>query len=177
MENYRLRCQRPGQRLLPNTESHRNDQTLGVTGYFLKIIRNYAFIAQPLSAALRKTKPKEIISEREKAFDMLKKALWYVCHLTIPMPKDTYFVYIDASFMGIGGVLNVSREGQELSIAFFSRELHSSENNYSSSEIECLAVVDKIRQFEIHLVGNHSLLWLITRYFNILLHRGLLTGD
>ena len=99
---------------------------LGVTGYYQKLIRNYALIAQPLSAALRKTKPKEIIwtSEREKAFYMLKKALCDVCHLTIPMPEDTYFVYIDASYMGISGVLNVSREGQELPVVFLSRELH-----------------------------------------------------
>ena len=56
--------------------------------------------------------------------------------------------------MGIGGVLSVSREGQELPVAFFSRQLHSSENNYSSSEMECLAVVDTIREFEIHRVGK-----------------------
>ena len=63
-----------------------------------------------MSAALRKTEPKEIIwtPEREKAFDMLKKALCDVCHLTIPMPEDTYIVYTDASYMGIGGVLSVS---------------------------------------------------------------------
>ena len=64
---------------------------LGVTAYYRKFIRNYAFIAQPLSAALRKTERKEIIwtLEREKAFDMFKKALCDVCHLTIPMPEDT----------------------------------------------------------------------------------------
>ena len=56
--------------------------------------------------------------------------------------------------MGIGGVLSVSREEQELPVAFFSRQVHSSEKNYSSSKIECLAVVDTIRQFEIHLVGK-----------------------
>ena len=42
---------------------------------------------------------------------MLKKALCDVCHLTISMPEDTYIVYTDASYMGIGGVLSVSREG------------------------------------------------------------------
>ena len=54
----------------------------------------------------------------------------------------------------IGGVFSVSREGQELPVAFFSRQLCSSENNYLSSENGCLAVVDTIRQFEIHLVGK-----------------------
>ena len=66
---------------------------------------------------------------------MLKKAICDICHLTIPMPEDTYIVYTDASYIGIGGVLSVSREGQELPVAFFSRQLRSSEKNYSSSEI------------------------------------------
>ena len=45
---------------------------VGVTGYHGKIIRNHAFTAQPLSAALRKTEPKEVIltPEREKVFYM-----------------------------------------------------------------------------------------------------------
>ena len=94
---------------------------LGVTGYYRKFIRNYAFTAQPLSAALRKTEPKEIIwtPEREKAFYTLEKPLCDVCYLTIPTPEDTYIVYTDASYMGIGGVLSVSREGLELPVAFF----------------------------------------------------------
>ena len=133
---------------------------LGVTGYYRKFIRNYAFIAQPLSAALRKTEPKEIIwtPEREKAFDMLKKALCDVCHLTIPMPEDTYVVYTDASYMGIGGVLSVSREGQELPVAFFSRQLLSSEKKYSSSKIECLAWLTQLDSLKFTWWESHSLL-------------------
>ena len=70
------------------------------------------------------------------------------------MPEDSYILHTDASYTGIGGVLSVVREGQELPVAFFSRQLHPSEKNYSSSEIECLAVVDTVRHFEIHLVGK-----------------------
>ena len=66
---------------------------------------------------------------------MLKKALCDVCPLTIPMPEDTYIIHTDASYMGFGGVLNVSREGQELPVALFSRQLRLNENNYSSSQI------------------------------------------
>ena len=50
---------------------------------------------------------------------MLKKALCDVYHLTISMPEDTYVLHTDASYMGIGGVLSVSREGQELLVTFF----------------------------------------------------------
>ena len=44
---------------------------LGVTGYYRNFIRNYVAIAQPLTAAFRKTEPKEVIwiPEREEAFD------------------------------------------------------------------------------------------------------------
>ena len=73
----------------------------------------------------------------------------YLCQKTI-----TYILHTDASYMGIGSVLSVSREGHKLPVAFFSRQLRSSEKNYTSSEIECLAVVDTIIQFEIHLVGK-----------------------
>ena len=68
---------------------------LGVTGYYRKFIRNYAFISQPLSAALSKTEPKEVIwtFEREKAFYRLKKALCDVYHLSIFMLEEAYIVY------------------------------------------------------------------------------------
>ena len=78
------------------------------------------------------------------------------------MQEDTYILHADVNYIGIGGIVSVSTEGQELPVVFFSRQLCSSEMNYSSSQNECLVVVDTIRQFEIHLVGKSFTL--VTNY-------------
>ena len=39
-------------------------------------------------------------------------------------------------------------------VAFYSRQLRSSEKNYSSTELECLAVVAAIKHFECYLAGR-----------------------
>ena len=52
--------------------------------------------------------------------------------------------------LGVFSVLLEKDRNQQLH--FFSRQLRPSEKNYSSSEIECFAVVDTVRLFEIHLV-------------------------
>ncbi len=91
--------------------------------------------------------------DMEIAFDTLKNALCEVCTLTIPTAEDQYIIHTDASYAGVGGVLSVCRDGQEWPVVFHSRQLRSPEKNYSASEIECLAIVDTVRHFEIHLVG------------------------
>ena len=42
--------------------------------------------------------------------------------------------------MGLGAVLSVQREGEELPVAFYSRKLQPRERKYSASELEGLAV-------------------------------------
>ena len=50
-------------------------------------------------------------------------------------------------------VLSVSRDGAEQSVGFFSRQLRDAETRYSATELECLAVVETIRHFEVYLHG------------------------
>ncbi len=47
------------------------------------------------------------------------------------------------------------RNGVEFPSAFYSRKLIDCESRYSSTELECLAVVECLRQFEAHLDGRH----------------------
>lgn len=46
------------------------------------------------------------------------------------------------------------RQGKELPVAFYSRQLKPAETRYTVSEIECLAAVDAIRHFLIYLDGR-----------------------
>ena len=50
--------------------------------------------------------------------------------------------------------LSTLREGEERPIEFFNKQLSSAERNYAASEIECLAVVNGISNFAIHLLGR-----------------------
>ena len=60
----------------------------------------------------------------------------------------------DASGVGIGAVLSVERDKEELPVGFFSKKLSPSEQKYSATELECLAVVKAIDHFAVYLWGR-----------------------
>ena len=55
---------------------------------------------------------------------------------------------------GVSGVLNVVRDGAELPVGFYSCQLRDAETCYSATELQCLAVVESVRHFEVHLHGR-----------------------
>ena len=87
-------------------------------------------------------------------FYYLYHTLSQVSSLTIPTPTGIFILQTDAITKVIAGVLNVVREGEELPVGFYSRKLHSAKARYSSTEIECLAIVWSSQHFGLYLVGN-----------------------
>ena len=83
----------------------------------------------------------------------MTKSLANTCSLTIPLPKDSYRLQMDASSTGIGAVLCVVRN-DEFPVAFYSRQLRGAELNYSATELECLGVVCAIKNFEVYISGR-----------------------
>ena len=77
-----------------------------------------------------------------------------VCVLHVPLQSDSFVLQTDASMCGVSGVLNVIRDGAELPVGFYSRQLRDAETCYTATEFECLAVVEAVRHFEIHLYGR-----------------------
>ena len=84
----------------------------------------------------------------------LRKSLCSACMLTIPTVSDQYRLHMDASGAGLGAVLSVVRSGEECPVAYYSRQLQGTEVNYSSTKLECLAVVAYIHHFEVYLAGR-----------------------
>ena len=73
--------------------------------------------------------------------------------LTVPRDCDLFLLQTNASGRGISGVLHVCRDGEELPVAFFSRQLLDRERSYAATELECLAVRDAVKHFEMYLYG------------------------
>ena len=93
--------------------------------------------------------------DMDKAFDMLKVSLCSHVSLTIPSIADIFSLHTDASGCGVGACLHVHRDGEDLPVAFFSRQLQGAEKNYSITELETLAIVSALKHFQFYLYGAH----------------------
>ncbi|KAL4101226.1 hypothetical protein QTP88_021246 [Uroleucon formosanum] len=104
----------------------KNKSFLGLSGYYRKFIENYSEKAKPITNLLKKDVAFNWSEECDKAFGKLKHAL-----CTEP-----------------------GEIGKDLPIAYASRTLSPSESNYSTTELECLAIVHGIKQFRPYLYGR-----------------------
>ena len=129
---------------------------LGCVSYYRKFINNYSDMSALLTPATSVSAPKVVVwtDAMDKAFEMLKVSLSNNVILTIPSISDTYTLHTDASGFGIGACLHVIREGQELPVAFYSRQLQGAEKNYSITELETLAIVASLKHFEYYVYGT-----------------------
>jgi len=70
------------------------------------------------------------------------------------LPDDQFSLITDASGLGIGGVLQVRRDGCWEAAAFFSRQLRGAEQRYSATELKALALVATVQHFSYYLYGR-----------------------
>ena len=116
---------------------------LGTIGYFRKYIPYFASHAKHLTASTAMTAPNMVTwtGEMLAAFHHLHKVLCQFCVLNVPVSNDNFVLQTDASYCGVSGVLSVFREGEELPVAFYYRQLKDRETRYSAMEVECLAAL------------------------------------
>jgi hypothetical protein len=124
---------------------------LGLSGYLRSFVEKYATIAEPLTSLLRKDSKYNWSEKQEKAFNEIKQALVKEPVLHIFNPELDIELYTDASKVGIGAILMQNKHP----ISYYSRRLNEHESNYTSSELECLAVVDSVEKFHVYLHGTH----------------------
>ena len=127
---------------------------LGLTGYYRRFIPKYSENAYHLTEATRKLAPDRVQQTEAllAEFSYLKQHLCSMPLLTLPVPSDSFVLQTDASGVGLGAVLNVTRENELYPVAFHSRKLQPREQRYSASELECLAVVDAVTHFGCYLI-------------------------
>ena len=128
---------------------------LGLTSNFRKFIPNHALIAKPLSDLLQKDKKFQFDGPEQRSFLELKVSMMKDLVLLIYNPKLETELHTDASREGYGAILmQKSIEDQQFHpVHYMSRKTTSAEKNYSSYELEVLAVIMALKKFRIYLLG------------------------
>ena len=143
-------------------------------------MKGFSNIAAPLNRLLEKNKPFKWNEECMAACEQLKTLLLQRPVVAYPDFSVPFRLYTDASNVGLGAILTQQQDGKERIIYCASRTLSRSEQSYSATKKECLAVVWGIKNFLKYLIANHfkvytdhySLQWLRSmKHKSALLHR------
>ena len=132
---------------------------LGILGYYRKFIKDFAKIAKPLTQQLRKGESVKHSREFISAFERCKEILTSSQILIYPDFTKQLVLTTDASKYAIGAVLSQGAIGHDRPIAFASRTLTKSEENYSTIEKELLAIDWACKYFRPYLFGRKFTLY------------------
>ncbi|RWS01610.1 Retrotransposable element Tf2 protein type 1-like protein [Dinothrombium tinctorium] len=131
-------------------------QFLGKVNYYHKFIPNAPKLLAPLYKLLKKNEQFKWCDNCENSFNLIKDYLISSPILRIYDPNAHCYIFTDASKIGIGAVLKQKDEnGNMHPVAYFSKKLLSYQQNYSITEIECLAIVEAINFWHHYLYGKN----------------------
>lgn len=128
---------------------------LGLAVYYRKFVKNFARIAAPLYELLKKETEWKWEEKHQKAMEELKERLTTAPVLAHPDYNKPFIVHTDASTTGLGVVLSQKdADAKEHPIVYLSRTLSPAEKNYSSTEMECLAIIWALKKLHPYLDGS-----------------------
>ena len=128
---------------------------LGLLNYYRKFLPNLATIVKPLNDLLQKGKKWSWSSTCTQAVRTAKQLLTASNVLTHYDPTLPLKLAADASQYGLGAVIShVLPGGEERPIAFASRSLSKSEQNYAQIDKEALALIFGVQKFHAYIFGR-----------------------
>ncbi|GFS74216.1 retrovirus-related Pol polyprotein from transposon 297 [Trichonephila clavipes] len=127
---------------------------LQTCSWYRKFIPNFSDIARPLSNLSKKSTAWKWSEIEQQAFQTLKQCLIIPPILRQVDPKKPFIIRTDASSYALGAVLLQGESPtDEQPVEYASRLLSSAEKNYSTTELEVLAVVWALNKFRGYIEG------------------------
>ncbi len=127
---------------------------LGLANYCSRFIPDFSTITSPLRQLIQKGVKWSWKTAQQIAFDEVKAAISQDCIMAYYDPKKKTRLTVDASPYGLGAILsNVDEDGTVGNVAYASRSLSPTEQRYSQTEREALAVVWGCERFHMYLIG------------------------
>ena len=135
---------------------------LGMTNYCSRFIRGHAELTEPLRKLIVKSEASDFRwnHQCEEAFNKLKEALSNTKNLAFFNPKLKTELIVDASPVGLGAILcQLEENGHSHVVAYTSKALSPTEQRYSQTEREALAIIWGCEQFKVYLIGAKFIVW------------------
>ena len=129
---------------------------LGLANYYRNHIPSFAAISAPMSDLTKKGQLTCVQwgNPQEKAFVDLQESLLRRLILRVPDYTKTLVLKTDALNRGLRDTLMQKHQGKRHPVAYGSKKLTSAEQNYSTLEKECLAIVWELTKFRLDSVGK-----------------------
>jgi len=114
----------------------------GLANYYRRFIKDFARVARPMNVLTRKDEKWRWEEPQQKVFDELKKVFITKPVLAAPDLDKEFRVEADASNYTTGGILSMKcSDNKWRPVAFISKSLSNTEQNYEIHDKEMLAVV------------------------------------
>ena len=127
---------------------------LGLANYCSRFIHNLATITRPLRDLTKKSIPWKWESKHVEAFNKLKQSITSDQIMAYYDPKKETELLVDASPVGLGALLaQVDAKGQTI-VAYASRSLTPTEQRYSQTKREALAITWACLHFHLYVFGS-----------------------
>ena len=128
---------------------------LGMANYYRKFVKDYAHIAAPLNALLKKNQKFHWTPACEKSFGQLKEKLTSAPILAFPKLDKPFILTTDASEYANGYILSQIQNNREHVISYGGRALRGSELQWHITDKEALALVEGIQHYK-HYLSNQE---------------------
>nr|GEY19068.1 reverse transcriptase domain-containing protein [Tanacetum cinerariifolium] len=130
---------------------------LGHSSFYRRFIQDFSKISRLMTYLFEKNTLFIFFEDCIKAFQMLKKKLTEAPILIAPNWDLPFELMCDASDFAIGAVLGQRHEKHFKPIHYASKTMTGAESNYTTTEMEMLAVVYAFEKFRSYLIMNKSI--------------------
>ena len=129
---------------------------LGMANYCARFIPTYSTTSQPLRELTQQSTPWQGTDRQQHALQQIKDALANASSTVYFDPDKETEIVVDASPVGLGAILcQIDPESDERQVvAYASRSLTKTEQRYSQTEREALAVVWSCEHFHLYVYGK-----------------------
>nr|GFC70373.1 reverse transcriptase domain-containing protein [Tanacetum cinerariifolium] len=127
---------------------------LGHAGFYRRFIKDFSKISRPMTHLLEKNSPFIFSNECIQALRTLKDKLTEASILIAPNWDQPFELMCDASDYAVGAVPGQRIEKHFRPIHYASKTMNQSEENYTTTKKEMLAVVYAFEKFRSYLIMN-----------------------